>query len=248
MGQALRAPGRARAEDLQQPHAAQGRLRADRRARQGHHHVRVRPHGLRREPSGPRAHLPAVRRHPAHPARLPRLRRDLRHERHGRGRQDHRKVGGAGHLARGARARVGAQVPRGHARPRRRAAHVPAARHGVRAGDRRLRRAHRGERLRLRGQGLGVLRHARLRGRGLRLRQARARVRGQRRVRGAHGRGRGQIGGHDVVQAGPEGLCALEGLETGRAHLGVALGQGPARLAHRVQRHDRAHDRLRRRD
>ena len=180
--------------------------------------VRLRPDRLR-----PRAH----RQRAAVRARLlvqalaarARLRRDARPQHHRRERQDLR--GGAGRERR-ARPPGDRVVPRGH-RPLRARRGRPLAQGDRDDGrDRSLHRRPDRARLRLRGRGRRLLPGRALRG-----------VRPPLRAAARPARGRG--GDAEPAQGGSARLRALEGEQAGGGHgVGLAVGTGAARLAHRV--------------
>ena len=142
---------------------------------------------------------------------------DARPQHHRRQRQDLRRRAERERGARRARDRL---VPRGHRRPRARDARLPAEGHRAHPGDRPLHRAARRGRLRLPGRGRRLLPRRALR-----------------RVRAALGPAArpGRGAGAEPAQGGPARLRALEGEQARRGHaLGLAVGPGPAGLAHRV--------------
>ena len=184
--------------------------------------VRLRPDRLRPAAPGPRPLLAGLRRPPPLPALL-RLRRPLRLQRHRRRRQHHqpRRRRGADRARGGGRVR-GALVG-GHGRAGGPAADRHAARHGLRGrhGVARGRPGRAGRRLR------DLRRRLPRRRQGRRLRPV-----GPPAPRLAAGRRPGGGGGREALAAG---LRAVEEGQAGRAELGVPLGAGPARLAHRVR-------------
>ena len=146
-----------------------------------------------------------------------RLRGAARDQHHGRQRQDLR---GRARRERGARAQRDRVVPRGHERPRPRPARLRAPRDGTIPEHVAIIEQLIDARLRLRGRRRRLL-----------PRLALPRVRAA--VRPAARQGRGA--GAEPAQGGPARLRALEGEQAGRGHLvGLAVGQGPAGLAHRV--------------
>ena len=156
------------------------------------------------------------------------LRLVARDQHHRRERQDLRRRPRARRAERGARARDDRRVRGGHRPARPRPPRPRAEGHRDDRRDHRPDRGARGVRSRLRA------RRRRLLPRGLlsRLRQALEPPAGG----DAAGRGRRRRRAEGVAA----GLRALEGAQGGRGHLvGVALGRGPARLAHRVLGHGR---------
>ena len=213
-----------RIQDTLQRRGRSGRAERARSRR----HLRLRPDRLRAHPRGQRAPVHRLLAAQALP-RARGLRRVARHQHHRRERQDLRRRPRARRSERGARARDDRRLRRGHRRARPRPARPRAEGH---RDDRRDHRPDRGAR------GVG----SRLRARAAtstsgspvlpRLRQAlEPPARGD-----AAGRGRRCRRAEGVAA----GLRALEGAQGGRGHLvGVALGRGPAGLAHRVLGHGR---------
>ncbi|CAA9371911.1 MAG: Cysteinyl-tRNA synthetase, partial [uncultured Gemmatimonadetes bacterium] len=215
------------ADVLQYAHPPRRRVRPPAGGKGGD--VRVRPHRVRGAAHRQPAHV-LLFRHPAEVPGVPRLRRALRDEPDGRRRQDDPRGHAEGREAERLHAAVHRQpVPRLRAAGHPPGRHAPA-RHALRRRDDRHHPPAGGARAGVRVGGLRLLRHLGVR----RLRQAVEGRRFRRPPRRARGRGRVRQGRRPRLRAVE--VCEARGRGSGR-RVGHAVGQGTARVAHRVLGH-----------